>query len=91
MIRVSFIAPTSLIPKYGNQGNFHLALAHLLGPIDEAPNEYEQAIINSGLPIVLDNGLFENGASIPVRELMEKAVHLNAEYVFAPDVLVDLS
>jgi len=89
MIKISFIAPTSLIPQYGNKGDFHLALAHLIGPIDEAPNEYEQAIIDSGLPIVLDNGLFENKVSIPVRELMEKAVHLNATHVFAPDVLFD--
>jgi len=89
MIKISFIAPTSLIPQYGNQGDFHLALAHLLGPVDEAPNEYEQAVVSSGLPIILDNGLFENKISIPVRELMEKAVHLNATHVFAPDVLFD--
>jgi len=89
MIKVSFIAPTSLIPQYGNQGDFHLALAHLLGPVNETPNEYEQALINSGLPIILDNGLFENKESVPVRELMEKAVHLNATHVFAPDVLFD--
>jgi len=87
MIKVSFIAPTKLIPKYGNQGDFHLALAHLLGPVDEAPNEYERELAKSGLPIILDNGLFENKKSIPVRELMEKAVHLGADCVFAPDVL----
>lgn len=89
MIKVSFIAPTTLISQYGNQGDFHLALAHLLGPVDEAPNEYEQAVVSSGLPIFLDNGLFENKESIPVRELIEKAVHLDAEFVFAPDVLFD--
>lgn len=89
MINVSFISPTKLIQRFGNQGDFHLALAHLLGPVNEAPNEYEQALINSGLPIVLDNGLFENKESVPVRELMEKAVHLNATHVFAPDVLFD--
>ena len=89
MIKVSFIAPTTLIPTYGSQGDFHLALAHLLGPINEAPNEYEQAVVSSRLPIFLDNGLFENKESIPVRELIEKAIHLDAEFVFAPDVLFD--
>jgi len=89
MIRISFIAPTKLIPRFGNQSDFHLTLAHLLGPVNELPNDYEKEIVGSQLPIVLDNGLFENKKSIPVRELMEKAVHLNAEYVFAPDVLFD--
>ena len=87
MIKTSFIAPTSLF-RFANQGDFHLALAHLLGPVDEAPNEYEQAIVDSGLPIFLDNGLFENKKSIPTRELIEKAIHLDAEFVFAPDVLL---
>jgi len=89
MVKISFIAPTQLIEQFGNKGDFHLALAHLIGPVDEAPNEYEEKLIESNLPIFLDNGLFENKVSIPVRELMEKAVHLNAEYVFAPDVLFD--
>lgn len=89
MIKVSFIAPTKLISQYGNQGEFHLALAHLIGPVDEVPNEYEARLIASGMPIILDNGLFENKVSVPVEELMRKAVHLNAQYVFAPDVLFD--
>jgi len=89
MIRISFIAPTKLISRFGNQSDFHLTLAHLLGPVNELPNDYEKEIVNSKLPIVLDNGLFENKKSVPVRELMEKAVHLDAEYVFAPDVLFD--
>lgn len=80
----SLIAPTKLIPKYGNQGDFHLTLSHLL---DETPNEYEKTIKESSLPIYLDNGLFENGKSVPVDELMDHAARLNAVYVFAPDVL----
>ena len=70
MIKVSLIAPTKLIKEYGNKGDFHLALAHLL---DDESNEYEMELINSGLPIYLDNGLFENGKSVPVEELIWKA------------------
>lgn len=83
-MKVSLIAPTSLIKEYGNKGSFHLTLAHLL---DEKPNEYEKEIKKSGLPTYLDNGLFENGESVPLEDLMEKATRLKAEYVFAPDVL----
>jgi len=35
MIKVSFIAPTKLISRYGNKGDFHLTLAHLLGEVRE--------------------------------------------------------
>ena len=87
MIKVSFISPTSLIGQYGNQGDFHLALAHLIGPVDQPPNQYEQTLIDSKLPIYLDNGLFENHQSVPVDELIKKAIRLDAQYVFAPDVL----
>ena len=89
MIKVSFISPTSLVGQYGNQGDFHLALAHLIDSIDQPPNQYEQALIDSKLPIYLDNGLFENHQSVPVDQLIAKAAHLNAVYVFAPDVLYD--
>lgn len=88
-MKISLISPTSLIKEYGNKGDFHLTLAHLLGPVDEEPNEYEKTIVESGLPIYLDNGLFENHKSVPLEELIKKAAHLNAEYVFAPDVLFD--
>jgi len=84
MIKVSYIAPTSLIPEYGDKSDFHLTLAHLL---DDTENDYERAIKESGLPIYLDNGLFENGESVPLSDLMEKAARLKARYVFAPDVL----
>lgn len=86
MIKVSFISPTSLIEEWGNRSDFHLALAHL---IEEKENKYEREIKESNLPIYLDNGLFENGKSVPVEDLMEKAARLGAVYVFAPDVLYD--
>ena len=85
-MQISLIAPTNLIEEYGNQGDFHLTLAHLL---DDEENEYERKIKESELPIYLDNGLFENGTSVPLDELMEKATRLSAKYVFAPDVLLN--
>lgn len=82
MIKVSFIAPTKLMHEYGSRGDFNLVLAHLLDDKD-----YLFEVIDSGLPIYLDNGLFENGVSVPLEELIDKALELDAEYVFAPDVL----
>ena len=88
-MRISFIAPTQLMKRFSSQGDFNLALAHLLGPINELPNEYEKTLVEMNMPIILDNSLFELKEAVSVRGLMEKAVHLNAEYVFAPDVLFD--
>ena len=85
MIKTSYIAPTSLIELYSNRGDFHLTLAHLLEK--EETTEYEKQILESGKPIYLDNGLFENGESVPLEDLIEHACRLNAVYVFAPDVL----
>ena len=85
-MKLSLIAPTTLIKRYGNQGDFHLTLGHLLLDGDTA---YEKAIVDSGKDIYLDNGLFENGESMPLDELMDHAARLEAKYVFAPDVLFD--
>lgn len=83
-MKLSLISPTSLIPSFGNMGDFHLTLAHLL---EDEPNAYENAIVASQKPIYLDNGLFENGESVPVGTLMNHAARLKAQFVFAPDVL----
>lgn len=88
MIRKSFIAPTALIPEFGNQGDFHLALSHLLPhPSEGILTAYEQNLKESKKPIILDNGLFENGVPEDMDSLVEKAKHIGAEIVFTPDVL----
>jgi len=89
MILKSFIAPTKLIPEFGNKGDFHLALSHLLSEDPEEINQYERNIIDSELPIILDNGLFENGVPEEMESLVIKAKRIGARFVFAPDVLFD--
>ena len=89
MIKKAFIAPTSLIQKYGNKGDFHLMLSHLIAEDPEHINAYEHEIRNSKLPIILDNGLFENGKAEDMDSLIRKAIAVGATHVFAPDVLFD--
>lgn len=86
-MKLAFITPTKFIPKFGNQGDFHLALSHLIDP--EVPNEYETNLMASGLPIILDNGTFENGVPEEGETLYKKAFRLKATHVFAPDYLFD--
>lgn len=84
-MKLAFITPTKFIEEFGSQGDFTLALAHLIDTGSE--NEYEKAIRRAGLPIILDNGLFENHESVGVLELLSKANGIGAHTVFVPDVL----
>lgn len=86
-MKLAFITPTLFIEKYGNQGDFHLALSHLIDL--KSPNEYEKELKKSRLPIILDNGLFENHIAEPTDTLIRKAERIKATHVFAPDVLYD--
>lgn len=83
-MKLAFITPTNWISTYGKEGDFILALAHL---IEKEPNKYEKAIIESNIPIILDNGLFENHEAVGVLDLFDKAQRIGAHTVFVPDVL----
>lgn len=84
---LSFITPTAYIKDYQSQGDFVLALAHLIDR--HSSNEYERAILNTQLPIVLDNGLFENHYPEGIDSLLDKALRIKATHFFAPDFLYD--
>jgi len=84
-MKISHIVPTKLIEK--NSGEFVMALANYLNR-DEV-NDYEEAITEASLPIVLDNGAFETGTADGVDDLIIKAKRLKPAYVFAPDTLFD--
>ncbi len=86
-MKVSFIAPTSLIKEYGSQGDINLTLSHLIEKEDQ--NAYELRLRETALPIYLDNGLFENGVAEDIDVVLAKARELGAEYVFAPDIIYD--
>ena len=84
-IQLAFIAPTKHVKEFSGQGDFILALAHLID--EEAVNEYSQAIRATGLPVILDNSLFENHQAVGILELLNKAQRIGAHTVFVPDVL----
>lgn len=86
-MKLALITPTAHIKKFGNQGDFHLALSHLID-LDKT-NKYEKNLIDSKLEIYLDNGLFENSTPEPLESLIAKALKINATHFFAPDMLFD--
>ena len=86
-LRLSFITPTAYINSLGKEGDFTMALAHLLEI--KVTTEYEKAIKEAGLPIILDNGCFEKGYPDGIDALINKAQKINAAGVFMPDWLYD--
>ncbi len=85
--KLAIITPTAFIEEFGNQGDFHLGLSHLLDNNEQ--NEYEKKLVNSQKEIFLDNGLFENHFPEGINDLFRKALRIKASYVFAPDYLFD--
>lgn len=82
---LAYITPTRFINQFGNQGDFHLALAHLMDRSKE--NEYERLLKESEKRIVLDNGLFELHHPEGIDSLIAKARRIGATHFFAPDFL----
>lgn len=84
---LSFITPTAYIKDYQSQGDFVLALAHLMDR--HSSNKYERAILDTGQDIILDNSLFENHVPEGIDSLITKALRVNATHFFSPDILYD--
>lgn len=85
-LQLAFIVPSKFMGEFGSQGEITLGLAHLF-PLDTAPNRHEIAYLSglqdAGLPIILDNGLFENHVPEPVESLIKKAMKIKAVAFFA--------
>lgn len=88
-MQLAFITPTSYLHRFATQGDFYLALAHLVD--DEGKNEYarfhKKEALN-GKKVILDNGLFE-GAQVTPEQLIKRARSIRAHTVCAPDALYD--
>lgn len=86
-MKLSFITPTNFIKDYQSQGDFVLALSHLIKT--DKQTAYEKAILKTKLPIIIDNGAFENGVAEPFDTLIQKAIKVGATHFFAPDSLYE--
>lgn len=83
----AYICPTAFIQKFSTQGDFIFVLSHLIDLEEE--NKYEREVRKTRLPVMLDNGLFENLKPEPIETLIRKAVKLKAFAFWSPDYLFD--
>ena len=87
-----YITPTKYIndSEIGSQSDFLLVLSHLLNY--ECDNQYAEEVKKfqrTWKQIYLDNWLFENWVPEDWNNVIDKAIKLNVDYVFAPDHLFD--
>lgn len=88
-MKLAFITPTAYLEEFSSQGDFYLALAHLVD--DDGNNDYarfHRREAEQGRRVILDNGLFE-GAQVSTDQLLRRAEAIGASVVCAPDVLFD--
>lgn len=88
-MQLAFITPTAYLNRFSSQGDFYLALAHLID--DNGSNDYarfHRREAEKGRRVILDNGLFE-GAQVSTEALVQRARAIKASVVCAPDVLYD--
>lgn len=83
------VAPLEVVHILEEQealGDYHLLLAH-----DVLANrrEYEDTFANKKYTIIMDNSLIELGYPLPMKETLEAANIVGAQYFVLPDVLGD--
>lgn len=92
MTKYSPIGPLPVLQGLLNRGmlgDYLLLLAH---DVVKHPEAYEELAFNvtDEATIIMDNGTVENGAPVPIEDLMNAANIVNANIVVGPDVIGDL-
>jgi len=88
MIALSHTVPTKYLDTFSSYSTYCLVLAHLVGD-DKDYTKFFQEEKRKGKYIVLDNGAYEKGISIPDKDLLQKAILLGADEIICPDVWKD--
>jgi hypothetical protein len=82
-MKVALITPTPLLKRFATT-DYHLVLAHQYVHDEKYRKFYKERVI-SGDHVMLDNGAYELGQSIPIAKLVEMAEDLNPTAVYLPD------
>jgi len=81
-------SPVALLESCAAQGNYHLALSHLILESPEYCEFYRQQS-ELGVLVSVDNGLVEQGKSLPVEEVVRATGMVWCNEFVLPDVLGD--
>jgi hypothetical protein len=81
------IPPTGLLGEFST--GYHLCLAHLLSSDERQMVYYKGLSSNLDDYVILDNGAYEYGCSIPFRTILEVAKEIGPDEIVLPDVLLN--
>jgi hypothetical protein len=85
-MKIAPIPPTALLEQYST--DYHLCLAHVLGN-NPRQMEYYQQRTSMGEYVILDNGAYELGSSVPFEHVLEVAEQIKPNEIVLPDVFLD--
>jgi hypothetical protein len=85
-MRIAPIPPTALLEQYST--DYHLCLAHVLGN-DSRQVDYYRMRASLGEYVILDNGAYELGSSVPFEHVLEVANWIEPKEIVLPDVFLD--
>jgi hypothetical protein len=83
-MKIAIIAPTPHLNTFSRSGTCQMCLAHLLD------DSVYHRFYRSGIPAnftIMDNGLYENGESMAMDDLIERIEDIMPHEAIAPDVL----
>lgn len=81
-------SPISLLNQCAAQGNYHLALSHLIISSPEYCEFYRRQS-ELGVLVSVDNGLVEQGKSIAIEDVVKATMMVESNEFVLPDVLGD--
>lgn len=86
-MKAGVAAPVALLEEYASRGDYHLALSHMIRTSDEYREFYTEEAKTKRVGV--DNGVVEQGESLPLWEVLEAAHTIGAHEIVLPDVLGD--
>jgi len=87
-MRIAPIPPTALLEQCST--DYHLCLAHLLGN-DSRQMDFYKRRAYVGEYVILDNGAYEFGCSIPFEHVLDVAKEIKPKEIVLPDVFLKAS
>jgi hypothetical protein len=81
------IPPTGLLGEFSS--TYHLCLAHVLRSDTRQLVYYKERTANLDDYVILDNGAYELGRSVPFQHVVEVAKEIGPDEIVLPDVFLD--
>jgi hypothetical protein len=87
-MKVAIISPTAHLSEFSKQGDLEMCLLSVAAK-DPKYLKYYQNARRKGRVVIADNGIYEEGASLSTKEIIELAMIIKPQMVVTPEVFGD--